>query len=195
MTYGQWTVKWWQWLLAIPSASNPALDETGKNTQKMQKDSRVSFLAGTFVNTIKLPRRNLTLSAIKPILVPAINYQANFIEDPIFKDEFELRSHVKTDINDIAHTSIIVDDSPIPTFRVSSDPILFPVQIANDIPHGVNGVDTGWITGKGGSTHATADGYWAFLKPLSKGKHTIHLAGSCSGGTRSTEAFYDLELI
>ncbi len=56
MTYGQWTVKWWQWLLAIPRESNPALDETGKNTEKVQLDPSVSFLAGTFVNIIKSPR-------------------------------------------------------------------------------------------------------------------------------------------
>jgi len=195
LTYGQWTVRWWQWLLSIPAENNPALDVTGTKIERMQRDPDVSFLTGTFVNTIKEPHRTLTLPAAKGILFPAINYQANFLEDPIFKGEAELRGHVTADIDDIAHKTVIVDGISLPTFRVSSDPALFPVEIANDIPHGVNGVDTGWVTGKGGNTEAAADGYWTFLKPLSRGEHHIHLAGSCSGGSRSTEAFYDIRLI
>ncbi len=87
ITYGQWTAKWWQWLLAIPQDKNPALDETGKNIEPLQKDPNVTFLTGTFVNTIKVPHMTITLPASKAILFPAINYQANFIEDPIFSNE------------------------------------------------------------------------------------------------------------
>ena len=129
LTYGQWTAKWWQWLLEIPRDMNPALDETGKNTEVMQKDSNVSFLTGTFVNTIKAPQRSMTLPASKSILFPAINYQANFIEDPIFKNELELKRHVIADIDDIVIHNVEVDGHEVPTYRVGSDPLLFPVTI------------------------------------------------------------------
>ena len=46
----------------------------------MQRDPNVSFLTGTFVNTIRQPHRKLTLPAFGAILLPAKNYQANFIE-------------------------------------------------------------------------------------------------------------------
>lgn len=195
LTYGQWTVKWWQWLLAIPAANNPALDENGSLIEQTQRDANVSFLTGTFVNTIRQPHRKLRLAATRPILFPAINYQANFIEDPVFKNEMELKHHVALDIDDIAFHKVVVDGEDVPSFRVASDPPLFEVEIADDLPHGVNGVDTGWITGRGGKTKAVADGYWTFLKPLAPGDHHIQLAGSCTNGLRSTEAFYHLVLV
>ena len=195
LTYGHWTVLWWQWLLGIPAANNPALDETGILIQQAQQNPYVTFLTGTFVNTIKVPHRKLRLPASKAILLPSINYQANFIEDSIFENEFELKKHVKADIDDIVIHTVELDGHIIPSFRVASDPYLFEVDIASDIPHGVNGVDTGWMTGKGGKTYAVADGYWTFLKPLSPGEYNIHLAGSCTGGLRRTEAFYSLDLV
>ena len=30
LTYGQWTVKWWQWAHVAPKSVNPLLDDTGK---------------------------------------------------------------------------------------------------------------------------------------------------------------------
>jgi hypothetical protein len=195
LTYGQWTVKWWQWLLAIPRDQNPALDETGSKVERVQANPYVSFLTGTFVNTINTPRRTVALPSDKSILFPAINYQANFIEDPIFKNESELKRHVSADIDDIARHDVLLDGEYVPSFRVASDPSLFPVQIANDLPHGTNGVDTGWVDGKGGQTDAVSDGYWTFLRPLPRGKHNIHLAGSCTGGARKTEAYYDISIV
>jgi hypothetical protein len=195
-TYGQWTAKWWQWLLQIPRDKNPALDETGKNIELNQTNESVSFLTGTFVNTIKPPHRKISLPAKKPILIPVINYQANFIEDPIFKDESELEKHVVGDIDDIVLHEVLVDGKRLDdgVFRVESEPTLFPVDIADDLPHGVNGVDTGSIAGIGGVTQAIADGYWAFLKSLPPGEHKIDLFGSCTGGSRKTEAHYYLNL-
>ena len=107
----------------------------------------------------------------------------------------ELKRHVSTDIDDIARHDVLLDGVFVPSFRVGSDPSLFPVQIADDLPHGVNGVDTGWVVGKGGQTEAVADGYWTFLKPLSRGNHHIHLAGSCTGGARKTEAYYEISIV
>jgi hypothetical protein len=30
-TYGEWSARWWQWVMAIPAATNPNLDTTGAN--------------------------------------------------------------------------------------------------------------------------------------------------------------------
>jgi hypothetical protein len=48
LSYGQWTVKWSQWILSIPMEVNPADDQTGKNAGVNQTDPNVWFLAGTF---------------------------------------------------------------------------------------------------------------------------------------------------
>jgi hypothetical protein len=31
LTYAQWSVRWWQWLLAIPAGQNPTFDTTGED--------------------------------------------------------------------------------------------------------------------------------------------------------------------
>lgn len=195
LTYGNWTTKWWQWLLSKPKKENPAIDETGKNASVGQEYEKIWFLAGTFVN-MDVPTRKVTIPMGKAILFPTICYQANFLEDPIFKNEVELAKHVKNDIDDIIIHESFVDGIQVPAFRVGSDPTLFSVILASDIPHGVDGVDTGaTIPTRAGSTTAVSDGYWTFLKPLSHGSHQIHFKGSCSGGKRKTEAFYAIEII
>ena len=47
VTYGEWTAKWWQWLLSIPGPVNPNLDTTGANCAQGQSGP-VWFLAGRF---------------------------------------------------------------------------------------------------------------------------------------------------
>lgn len=192
-TYGQWTVKWWQWLLGIAKDDNPALDDTGKNTAVEQNNPNTWFLAGTFVGA-KVPHRICRLPAGKAILFPTINYQANFLEDPIFPGESELKKHVYHDINDIAYNLAVLDGVNMPIYRVGSDPTLFPVRIAKGIPHGTNGNDEPILSVDDGLTNAVSDGYWVFLKPLPSGRHDLHLAGACTGGKRRTEAYYHLTI-
>ena len=69
LTYGQWTVKWWQWLLGIPKESNPAIDDTGNNASANQYDPYVWFLAGTFVGA-KVPHRVCNIPAERAIFFP-----------------------------------------------------------------------------------------------------------------------------
>jgi hypothetical protein len=195
LTYGEWTAKWWQWLLAISRDCNPALDELGNNIQTLQANLDVVFLTGTFVNSIETPHRKVKLTSSRAILIPAINYQANFLEDSNLKNERELIEFVSRDIDDIVLHKITVDGQAIPTYRVASEPPVFAVNIAADLPHGINGKDSGGFVGPGGITQASSDGYWAFLKPLSSGIHKVRLIGSCAGGARRTEAYYIVEII
>src|SRR4029077_20020533 len=47
VTYGEWTARWWQWLLSIPGPVNTNLDTTGANCAQGQSGP-VWFLAGRF---------------------------------------------------------------------------------------------------------------------------------------------------
>ena len=75
-----------------------------------------------------------------------------------------------------------VDDWPVTSYRVISDPIIFDINIREEnrlgLPVGMN--------------RASADGYWIFLKPLSPGEHRLYFHGSCSGGIRNATASYQL---
>src|SRR5919112_4358559 len=47
VSYAEWTAKFWQWLLELPSDNNPVNDQTGKNCANNQKDPNVWFIPGT----------------------------------------------------------------------------------------------------------------------------------------------------
>jgi hypothetical protein len=191
LTYGHWTVKWWQWFLSIPRENNPAFDDIGKNAGIAQNDYPVWFLAGTFVGA-EIPHRVCSLPENKAILFPTINYEANFMQDPMFNSEEKLKKHVKGDVDDIVHNLCVVDGMEFPVYRLMSDPALFAVNIAEGIPYTVGGADNLATNEKPASTLAVSDGYWVFLKPLGLGKHELYFRGSCAGGRRKTEAFYDI---
>jgi len=183
LSYGHWTVLWWQWLLSIPSEINPAADETGKNAGVNQTNPNVWFLAGTFGGTAT--NRTCTVPIGKSILFPVINYEMNSLEIPSLRTESELIKHVTEDIDDIIPPEALIDDQRIPIYRMRSDPSIFTISLLKNNPFRVPG---------GGNTRAASDGYWVFLKPLPKGEHDIYFAGSCSAGSRKVKAHYHLTL-
>ena len=46
LTYGEWSAKWWQWGLSIPTKDSPIVDETGTKCAVGQNNSNVWFLSG-----------------------------------------------------------------------------------------------------------------------------------------------------
>lgn len=47
LTYGEWSARWWQWVMDIPAATNPLTDVDGRFCSVGQS-GRVWFLAGSF---------------------------------------------------------------------------------------------------------------------------------------------------
>jgi hypothetical protein len=176
-------VKWWQWFVAIPAKKNPGTDETGENAGMNQFDPNVWFLAGTFGG--KTVERECLIPKERAILFPVINYEMNTLEKPELKTESQLLKHVRDDQDDIVNLDAMVDGQKIPTYRIRSDPVFFSITAPDDntvqIPNG-------------GTTHATADGYWVFLKPVPPGEHGIYFSGSCSNGIRNVKANYHITI-
>jgi hypothetical protein len=183
LTYGQWTIKWWQWLTSIPMHINPAADENGRNACLNQTDPNVWFLAGTLGG--KAVNRKCTIPVGRAILFPVINIEVNTLEKPELITDAELIRYAIKDEDDILNLDALVDGHKVPIYRVRSDPPMFPLKIAADNVFEVPGETT---------TMATSDGYWVFLKPLSPGKHDLFFAGSCSLGTRNVKATYNLTI-
>jgi hypothetical protein len=180
LTYGQWTAKWWQWALSIPSTNNPISDETGEHASTNQ-NGPVWFLAGTFGEN-KIPNRRCEIPYGKAVLFPVINYEANYLQDPQLNCNSELIRHVTEDINDITTLIARFDGNNVGICRVQSDPSTFPLIIHTENSLGVSG----------GHTIAAADGYWVFLRPMPTGKHDIYFHGACSGGIRNSSAKYEI---
>ena len=176
-------MKWWQWFVAIPAKKNPGADETGENAGIDQSHRNVWFLAGTFGG--KTVERECLVPEDRSILFPVINYEMNTLEKPELKTESELIKHVVADQDDILNLDAVVDGQKIPIYRIRSDPSFFSITAPKDnavlIPHG-------------GTTRATADGFWVFLKPLPPGEHSIYFSGSCSSGIRNVKANYHITI-
>jgi hypothetical protein len=185
-TYGNWTVEWWRWILGIPKQVNPVVDLSGEFTRMNQQNRDVLFLAGKLAEEDgSLPERSCDVSTQKSILVPVINCEANLIENPELKTYKDIIKHVKSDEDTIIWAKCYLDGREIQTQRISSDPLVFEVKMVDD-----NIFDVGM----GGTTHASADGYWAFLKPLPRGNHTISFEGSCEMGRLHSGAVYQINV-
>jgi hypothetical protein len=186
ITYGAWTVKWWQWLLLIPLDMNPLTDQTGRYWNSVQPLSDVWFLAGNFGSTNRIfPERKIKMQFGRSILLPVLNCEANALEYPNLKTHEDLLRHVSHDVNTIMKKDCFVNGIRLNAIRIPSDPRIFRVSINKENAFGVK---------YGGSTDAAADGYWIFLKPLPRGVHTIRFEGSCEFGRLNSGAVYEIEI-
>jgi hypothetical protein len=176
LTYGEWTAKYWQWVMAIPQNNNPITDQSGKNCAVNQNDTHVFFLAGT---TVGSAQRVCTVPSDKAILVPILNDVCSFAEYPKYKTESELRNCPITGENGGTVQGTVDGQSilNLDGYRVQSP--LFNVTFAD---HNIFGAPSG-------KTQAVSDGWWIFLQPLAPGKHEIHfngvLAANPATGTQS----------
>jgi hypothetical protein len=161
LTYGEWTVEWWKWLLSIPKPDNPAADTTGKNCA-LKQTGAVWFLTGTYGGTNE---RICTIPAGKAILINIIDVICSYAEHHL-KTEPELRACAKADQDKVTTTSLTVDGAQLNPVRLQSP--LFTVTLPSNNALGL----------KPQTTPAISDGYWVFLQPLPPGSHTIHSSGS-----------------
>ena len=107
----------------------------------------------------------------------------NPVEYPYLKTNDDIINHVIRDENTIVLKEAFINDTAIPIQRVSSDPILFPLQVIDK----KNDNDNKYM-----DTQASADGYWVFLKPLPKGAYKINFRGACELGRLNTASNYRL---
>jgi hypothetical protein len=163
---GEWTARWWRWALSSPMERNPLIDKTGKNCAEGQ-DGPVWFLAGTTGETRSANRRCHVPSG-KAILFPVLVSQFSFSEVPFIKTSEELISYTAKDITHWSLLEASIDGlrvCNINKYRIQFGPFdLFLPQ--NNI----------WNI-RAGTTQAVSDGFWAFLKPLNDGKHTLYFHG------------------
>jgi hypothetical protein len=190
MTYGNWTVEWWRWVLSIPKRINPVLDKTGERADLAQQNKYVLFLAGKLANQDgSLPNRFCTISSKKSILFPVINCESNQLEHPELKADQDIIERVKRDEDSIVKKECFVDGKRISPQRVKSDPTIFELNMVKDnIFHYKKEVKTY------GRTYASSDGFWVFLKPLPIGRHVISFHGSCEYGRLNSGAIYTLDV-
>jgi hypothetical protein len=182
LTYGEWSAKWWQWVLSLPQDINPLVDQTGEHCAQAQSGP-VWFLAGTFGGSVE---RTCTIPEGKAILFPILN-SGNVKTDPSETEE-DLRVTTKEAVDNPAILEASIDGVPLhnlQNYRAESP--LFNVTLPEGNIFGVPELNS----------EAVSDGYWIMLQPLPVGDHSVNFRGAdtaAAAGGLVTEVTYKLTI-
>lgn len=171
MSYEDWTLKLWHWLLSIPSDINPSLDPTGERCAQGQDiNSTVFFIIGSGGSTVE---RTCTIPAGKAIFIPINAVECSFLEFPAAKTDEDLHKCAEEDQSSNPGLYLSLDGrefKELEKYRVHSR--AFNITFSDNNIFGVSG-----------PTRAVSDGYWIMLEPLARGNHVIHFKASLTNPT------------
>jgi hypothetical protein len=212
-SYGEWGAAWQQWCFTTTTANCPVTDNTGERALVNQWWSPVYFLAGTFGALPDTPwaspdpvTRNVTIPAGTALCMPIYNWGLAYPEDlpgvppedavatmyemlNAFFDPMTEADLPICEIDGVAVKNILI-------YRAQSEPFWIYVpahNVQNDL---MDYFTTGQTTPPFPPYYAkgwhlsTSDGFYVILKPLSAGKHTIHLGAPA--GTSWPHVYYNL---
>jgi hypothetical protein len=187
-----WTIDWWRWAYSLSCTNSAFIDPTGAH-QMLNQSGSVFYLAGTVGDT---QTRSVTIPSGKNILIPIINYQADYpCPDTSFHPAAgETLEHFLTqitkaniDIADIRTFTIDgIDFTDLASYRAASGMFTFTGDIS------LKSCADPCVTGS--AQQAASDGYWIMLKPLSAGNHKIHLTGGITSVGFRTDVTYNLTI-
>ena len=169
------SAQWWQWVLPIPPANNPLVDDDAPCG--VAQSGPFFFLVGTQGGSAD---RTCTIPEGKSIFFPVINFfqtidkvvPAKGTANSPTNTPGEVRKLAIGNIDQAHNLQASVDGVSInlDKARAKSPPFLFTLGEDN-------------IFGAPAGTYrALSDGYWVALKPLSVGEHTIEFSGEGAGG-------------
>lgn len=189
--YGEWSARWWQWLLSIPLQDSPAFDFTGTNANNGQTDPNVFYLCQTIESNHDVVRRKCTIASGKSIFMPIINWISilNIEGDT----EQEMVSIAREKIDAVEYMEVEVDE-----FKITEDPRkyratspFFNITLPKN-----NVIDRFHTVESGVRLKAVSEGYWLFLKPLTRvGEHRIRTAARSTVGPLRIEVDYQVDII
>jgi hypothetical protein len=183
LTFGEWSVRWWQWLLLIPKDRNPAMDPTGQNASIGQLDPNVFFLCQTVEGVTQQPARRIIIPRGRSIFMPILNWISNFYKHG--SSEQELIEIARTRINAIGNMQVKLGRKNIPgleAYRFLSQFFVVEMPTNNilDLPPG--------------KTRFVSDGYWLCTGPILN-NITISTFASCSSGMTKIGVDYFVNVI
>jgi hypothetical protein len=204
LSYGEWSAKWWQWLLQIPPETNPILDTTGVNCAQGQS-GHVWFLPGTFggpaFRTCRVPAGR---SLFFPILNTSFGAGVGDCQTPAPGNPASCDSYTFGSLTGVAalHAAAAaqmsnpesleasIDGAPLKNLTAyqAQSPVFSYVLTSDNLYN----FAFGFNNPAGVYSPAVSDGYWVMLTPLPEGPHTLHFRGVINGGSFTTEVTYNL---
>jgi hypothetical protein len=187
--YKEWTERWWQWFVGIPHDKHPAKDPSGGFAHTDQTHAEVFFLAGAVNRRAK--RTPDKIPKNKALLFPVLCVENSFLEWP-GSTLGDLQKLSQSYADDMISLEAIIDHGTteelvlwtgeLSKYRIYTDVFELKFTPKNLFVH------------QGGTTKATADGYWCFIREnfLDPGQHTIWFHGV--GEYYQTEVTYFLNI-
>ena len=185
----QLSAEWWQWSLSIPYPVNPlSIDWTPEQAAEycgVGQHGNTWFIGGFVVDAAlyqdndpnndpvipDLIERNCTIPPNTALFFPVINAECSAIEG---------NGETKTELKDCASGLIDLVDEVVVEIDGSTLKGLKQSRVQSDLfyftlpPHDVLGL----YGHEPNPSRSVADGYYALLKPLSPGGHTIKIFGT-----------------
>jgi hypothetical protein len=183
LTFNEWSIKWWQWLLAIPKSTNPALDYIGKYASIGQVHPNIFFLCQTMEGIRQQPTRKISIHRGTSIFMPIINWISNFYEHG--NTEKELVEIAREKMDSVGNLELNLDGINIQgleKYRFLSN--FFTVKLPKD-----NILDL-----PSGNARLISDGFWVLTEPIITDTAIITF-GSCSSGVTKIGVKYAIKVI
>lgn len=161
-----WSAEWWKWAMANQGDSNPVRDNTGIYCGAGQQ-GKVWFLAGGFGSS-KI-KRNCTIPADKYVFFPIINMS---YWPPVRNTNLTCSKAIEAAaLNNDTALDLIVELDGVQV----KNPKAFRARTEKcfDIFEKTSRAFASYYNAYPSAT----DGYWIFLKPLPKGKHSFKFGG------------------
>ena len=173
-TIGEWSGKWWTWLLATPLHRDPALDETGEHCG-IDQDGPVWFLAGSFSD--------------QPVTRRCKVPEGKYILFPMFTGIVKPTPE---------QTQATCDTSRDKAARFAEAVLGVYASLdgaALAAPEQFRERTTACFDPSGtGRAISAQDGYWVMLRPLPPGKHVLRYGRDEKGGRNNIDVSYVLQV-
>jgi hypothetical protein len=183
MTYAEWSVEWWKWLIGTPVDENPFSENYECAFGASDKNGKVWFLVSDIHSSNTTTVRDCTIPVGRALLFPIYNTECSTVEgDPFFLDLaaahpeecVEKFFDASFGFRTVRNPSVTIDGVPLQNL----DDYLFQSELFDFTlpPEGDNFLEVAAdACDNPDGCQAIAEGYWILLPPLSKGEHTIEL--------------------
>ena len=180
-TYGEWSAKWWQFVLAIPAVDSPLLHD---DKSAAYQRGPVWFLTGKFCLNSScasfLPVvRSVTNPAEKAVFFPVANSEWDNLGVSPPLSVAEERAAAQASQDTVTAMSADLDGLAI----TSLDPLTSPFRVISPVfdyklPNANLYQALGYPFGAQTVEDAVGDGVYVMLKPMTPGLHVLHFAAS-----------------
>jgi hypothetical protein len=194
MTYAEWSVAWWRWLISIPTDTpqNPFGPQNGPDCGNGANAGKVWFLVGFFVPLSDPPTvRTCNIPVGTALFFPIYNTECSTVEpDPFHLDLNHpttcVNSFFNGDFQSLENLKLTIDaqsinlnwDSHLITSKIFDFSLPNPLANPPKDNNALGVLSDACTKNPDGSPNldgcqAKSKGYWIMLPPLSKGNHTI----------------------